>query len=69
MSINPFTAMMSLEKGPIKVQKFKSLGLFLFFFAIACERILSKHTVFKVDLLYDQKIYRLQAYVHELFSP
>ena len=38
--INPFTAVLSLEKQPGKVQNFKALSLAVFFFALECERIL-----------------------------
>ena len=38
--INPFTAVMSLEKWPRKMQNCKALSLSVFFFALACERIL-----------------------------
>ena len=38
---NPFTAMMSFENNQ-KVQNLKPLSLFVFFFALACDRILIK---------------------------
>ena len=42
-SLNPFTAMMSLQKLPVKVRKLKPVSLFVFFFAaLVCERIFIK---------------------------
>ena len=37
-TLNPLTAMMLLEKRPIKVQNLKPWGLSVFLFAVACER-------------------------------
>ena len=38
-TINPFNAVMSLQKRPIKVQNLKPLTVSVVFFALSCERI------------------------------
>ena len=41
-TVNPFTARMSFQKRPIALRNLKPLRLFVFFFALACERIFLK---------------------------
>ena len=40
--LNPFAAVMSLEKRPVKLRNLKPFSLFVFFFTLACERIFIK---------------------------
>ena len=62
-NINPFTAMMSFRKRPVKVRTLKPLSPFVFFFALASERIFIKTHSIESRLLQDRSICCLLAHL------